>query len=273
MSHYKVIGQSVDNSLSPKLFEFIFKYLKIDAEYDYQNISDLNNLSHFIDNLILNNISGFNVTMPFKKDVLSYAHYVEEDAKNIAAANCIKIIDNQLYAYNTDHVGFSKFILHQGIDLNNSSVIVLGSGGSSQAILYSLLNQNIRSLHILSRNNISAKILIDKFNLSFDVKKAFLFNEEIIDRENLILINCTPIGNIKTDLDILDVIKKIHFKYIIDINYRSSKTIFNQFDARYINGLDMFIYQGLSSLDIWYDNTLSSKLNFNEIKQFLGSNE
>ena len=92
-------------------------------------------------------------------------------------------------------------------------------------------------------------------------------------RENLILINCTPIGNIKTDLDILDVIKKIHFKYIIDINYRSSKTIFNQFDARYINGLDMFIYQGLSSLDIWYDNTLSSKLNFNEIKQFLGSNE
>ena len=142
MSHYKVIGQSVDNSLSPKLFEFIFKYLKIDAEYDYQNISDLNNLSHFIDNLILNNISGFNVTMPFKKDVLSYAHYVEEDAKNIAAANCIKIIDNQLYAYNTDHMGFSKFISHQGIDFNDSSVIVLGSGGSSQAILYSLLNQN-----------------------------------------------------------------------------------------------------------------------------------
>jgi len=273
MSIYKVIGQSVGDSLSPKLFRFIFKYLKINAEYDYHNISNSNNLSDFIDSIALNRIAGFNITMPFKKDILSYANYIQKDVKNIKAANCIKIADNQLHAYNTDYIGFSKFIFHQGIDFNNSSVLMLGSGGSSQAVLYYLLAQNVRSLHILSRNIVSAKILIDEFNLSSNLKKAFLFDEEIMNKENLILINCTPIGNIKTDLDILDSIKMMNFKYIIDINYKSSKTIFNQFHAPYINGLDMFIYQGLASLDIWYGETLSNKLNFNEIKQFLESNE
>ena len=117
MNFYKVLGQSVNDSLSPKLFEFIFKYLKINAQYEYQNISSINNLSNFINDVTLNHIAGFNVTMPFKIDVLSYADYIEKDARNIKAANCIKVVNNQLHAYNTDHIGFSKFILKQEIIL------------------------------------------------------------------------------------------------------------------------------------------------------------
>jgi len=38
-----------------------------------------------------------------------------------------------------------------------------------------------------------------------------------------------------------------------------------------VNGLDMFIHQGLASLDLWFGSSISTQVNFLKLKAYLES--
>ena len=71
----------------------------------YENF-ELNNIKDL--NLIItnnSNISGLNVTIPFKERVISYLDEIDEEAK-IGSVNVIKFHNNKLSGFNTDYLGF-----------------------------------------------------------------------------------------------------------------------------------------------------------------------
>ena len=70
------------------------------------------------------------------------------------------------------------------------------------------------------------------------------------------------------DLDLLH-----NNQILIDVIYNPKETAFlkfgNKIGAKTLNGLDMFIYQGLASLDLWFGESLSKQVNFTQIKTYL----
>ena len=269
MKQFTVIGNNVSLSKSPKLFTYIFNTLNIDADYSYTKIANFQELTQFFNTLLPMNYSGINITVPFKEKISNYCNIKSDIVKITGSSNCIGIKKNKLYAHNTDSYGFNNLLKINNINLNNLSVIVLGSGGSARSIIYSLLFLHVKEIFILSRNKKTSKEIINKFS-NMNKIPVKLYNSSEACKNN-VLINCTPIGiNENTELQILDFIDKA--KYCIDINYinnKLAKSIFSKYTDYYISGLDMFIFQALASLDIWFSGELSEKVNYKKLVEII----
>ena len=71
MKKYLVIGNPIDHSLSPKLHNFWIKNNKIEAIYEKKQLEEIE-IEKFIQEIRQEKISGMNVTVPFKKKIISY---------------------------------------------------------------------------------------------------------------------------------------------------------------------------------------------------------
>ena len=164
MKQFTVIGNNVSLSKSPELFTYIFNTLNIDADYSYTQIADFQELTQFFNTLSSMNYLGINITIPFKEKIANYCNIKSDIVKITGSSNCIGIKDNELYAHNTDSYGFNNLLKMNNINLNDLSVIVLGSGGSARSIIYYLLFLNVKEIFILSRNKKTSKEIINKFS-------------------------------------------------------------------------------------------------------------
>jgi shikimate dehydrogenase len=241
-----LIGYPLSHSFSQGYFTDKFKNEGIEG-YQYLNF-EIENIDRIRD-VILNNpdLIGLNVTIPYKESIKPYLHGLSADAEKIGAVNTI-VIDHLsdeaiLTGHNTDHIGFSK-TLELILEKNPSGAMILGTGGASKAVEYSLNKRNIPHCYI-SRN---------------PTADAHSYNE--IDRELLdafpVIINTTPLGmypDIDNKPDIpYDLLNQDN--YLIDLIYNPEKTLFlklgEKAGAKIINGLPMLIAQAEAAWELWH---------------------
>ena len=271
---FAVIGDPVEHSLSPILHNEVFRQINLNANYTKQFV-DKNNLEKFLNNFKTSNLDGFNVTIPHKTNIINKCDNLNPRADEIGAVNCVSYKDNKLWGFNTDWFGFTMLLKTNNIDIFGKSILIIGAGGVAYSVLYSLLKANAKIIYINNRTKLNTKKLI----VNFDLKKYNSKIEELTDvcsknKKIDIIINCTPLGMepyLNNSPISAELILPTHI--IIDTIYTPLKTQLlidsEQRGAKIINGLDMFIYQGLASLDIWYGKDLSKKVNYNLIKEKL----
>ena len=111
MKKYLVIGNPIDHSLSPKLHNYWIKKNKIDATYDKKllNKGDIDGIILKVKN---EEISGVNVTVPFKKTVISFLDELTIEAKESQSVNTIYKKNNRIIGHNTDIAGFELGLRH-----------------------------------------------------------------------------------------------------------------------------------------------------------------
>ena len=262
MKTFYVVGNPVKQSLSPKLFQYLFNVLDIKAKYLSYQPSNMNDLKIFLNNEKCN-ISGLNITMPYKIQVYNMLHNHDLLSRKIKSTNCIKNINNKFVSYNTDYYGFTKMFTSINVDQNN--ILILGNGGIAHTVVHSLLDNTKNQIYVWGRNKNNINQFIDTFN-SKRVQRYLQNNEEYL------VINCLPINIIECDIDsIIDKVLPKKIELFIDLNYL--KTLFTQklIDKNYnvIFGLDMFIFQALKSFDIWFDNKYHNKISYKEIQALL----
>ncbi len=190
------------------------------------------------------NLKGLSVTIPYKEQVLQYVTKLSEEVKFIGATNSIKVIGDELIAYNTDIIGFESSFLEL-LKPHHKKALVLGTGGASKAVQYVLKKLDIPFL-IVSRNENDNPGIINYDSIS----------KEIVN-EYTVIINCTPAGmhpNEDTFPDIsYHLLGSNH--YLFDLVYKPSKTLFLQkgeaAGAIIKNGFDMLILQAEASWKIW----------------------
>ena len=106
---FGLIGATVSHSFSKSYFdEKFFREGLRDYHYELfplKNISDLEPLLKDTKGL-----TGLNVTIPYKEQVLKYLDEVDAFAKKVGAVNVIKIKDGKLKGYNTDSEAFYETI-------------------------------------------------------------------------------------------------------------------------------------------------------------------
>ena len=111
MIRYALLGKSLSHSFSEQyLSEKFFKEGIKNTEYINLELDNLNKLKDKIKEL---NLSGFNVTIPYKIEIISKLDFISNQAKTINAVNTVKVIEGKLHGFNTDIIGFTKSVAHE----------------------------------------------------------------------------------------------------------------------------------------------------------------
>ncbi len=236
MIRYALLGKSLSHSFSEQyLSEKFFKEGINNTEYINLELDDLNNLKDKIKEL---NLSGFNVTIPYKIEIISKLDFISNQAKTINAVNTVKVIKGKLHGFNTDIIGFTKSI--EPLLNKRKTALVLGNGGSSKTIQFALQKLNI-SWKVVSRNT------------DFDYRQI---TQETIDSVDII-VNCTPLGTYPK----IDEYPKLPYnllnsKHLLyDLVYNPKQTKFLTFglanNCSIKNGEEMLVLQAEESWKIW----------------------
>ena len=241
MKVFGLIGYPLGHSFSKDYFTKKFSREKItDSIYKNFEMASLDSFTETIKEE--KNLIGLNVTIPYKENIIRYLDKVDNVAKEIGSVNVIKVIDNKLIGFNSDYLGF-KISLEKWLPNRKFNALVLGSGGSSNAICFALKILNI-DYKIVSTSNPSYFSYED------------IRHEEIYSKYKLI-INTTPLGMSPN----IDSFPNIQYKfldsnsYLYDLVYNPKQTKFlskGKKNNSYVkNGLEMLEIQAKISWDIW----------------------
>ncbi len=243
MNKLGLLGKNISYSFSRSYFKKKFENEGIEnTTYDNFDIESIDRFPSIIENT--KGLKGLNVTIPYKQEVMPFLDKINKKAKEIGAVNTIKITKKgKLTGYNTDCYGFKKS-LKPLLKPHHKSALILGTGGASKAVAYSLKELGI-SYHYVSRK------LSENVSFSYDT----LTENDI--KNHQIIINCSPVGtfpNIEHCPNIpYNGISKHHILY--DLIYNPEETAFlkkgKKNNATTINGLKMLELQAEKAWRIW----------------------
>ena len=243
MRKFGLIGYPLGHSYSADFFNEMLKSEGIDATYSNYEMKSLDGLRDLVAS---EGLSGFNVTIPHKVNILEQLDYLDPHADIIGAVNTVVVEDydgyKALHGYNTDYVAFGRSIMPL-MQAQHVSALILGTGGAAHAVAYALTQMGIECVFV-SRKPCAEGI----------------FYKEIDDRTMKrfkIIVNCTPVGMYPK----VDARPKIPYKLLTsehllyDLVYNPAETKFMLAGAKYgaqvVNGLDMLHRQALLSWDLW----------------------
>ena len=232
-----LIGKNISYSFSKNYFENKFKKLFLkNHTYEVFDLNDIADVEQVFKN---DNLTGLNVTIPFKEKIIPYLDELSDEAEKIGAVNTILIKDNIKKGFNTDAFGFEKTLLLHKKDFHQSALI-LGNGGAAKAVKY-----------VLEKHDIPYQIVSRTGDLNFEE-----LTEEMVS-ENLLIIQCTPVGTFPNVEDRLDFpFSGLTSKHlIIDLIYNPEYTSFikmaAQNGAKTVNGFYMLEQQAEKAWEIW----------------------
>ena len=218
MKKYLVIGNPIKHSLSPKLHNHWFKENNIDALYDKEELNE-SDISRIIDEIKEDKINGVNVTVPFKRSVISFLDELNPLAEKVQSVNTIFKKNNKVIGDNTDVVGFEQGLKHINYRVKNKKIFILGAGGVVPSIILALKRLGASKITVSNRTKEKAEDL-----------KNFFSDLEIINWGEKIdfdmIINATSLGLKKEDKIELDFSKIGSGKLFYDVIYNPSKTNF-----------------------------------------------
>lgn len=129
-----VIGKDVSKSLSPAMHAFLLG--KMGAAHTYEAVSIPP--AQFADcaPALFSRFDAFNVTIPFKADIMPFLGSIEGDARTFGAVNTV--VSRTRTGYNTDGLGFLLMLENAGLDIKGRTALVLGAGGAGRSCIYKL---------------------------------------------------------------------------------------------------------------------------------------
>lgn len=223
---YALIGQNINYSYSKLIHDYLINHYNLAATYELVNVNEL-------DEALLTQYDGCNITIPFKETVLAYA----QARSGLGMINTIVKKNDKLHGYNTDLEGFVYLLnnskLHKMLK-ELKTIVILGNGATSKMIQAYFKDKMIK---VVSRTQTAYNYAM------LDTLKADL------------LINTTPVG-MNEDKSLVADHQLYQFKAVIDLNYNplnsKLKRQANEAKIPFVNGLDMLLVQALKAFELWH---------------------
>ncbi len=249
MELYALVGKPLSHSFSQKYFREKFCGESIEADYELWEEDSVEEALGRVERTP--QLKGFNVTMPYKRDILPYMDSLDSSAKECGNVNCVKVLRTAcgtlLKGYNTDFYGFET-ALGESVDINAiRRAVILGSGAVSQTIAKVLEKHGI-SYRIASRRR-----FVDDRHISYEQ-----LDKELSDYE--LLVNATPVGMhpLENAAPPIDTAKLQASQMVFDLIYNPERTLLLQRASakhcRVSNGLRMLVLQAEKAWKIWQSN-------------------
>lgn len=230
-----LIGKDVSQSVSPKIHTFILQQFGVGCQYQSVSVSP-DGFDGAIRSL-LGDFDGFNVTIPYKRDVLAYLDDVTGDAMEYGAINTV--VCEQKKGYNTDGVGFMQMLSSEGVTVEDKKVLIVGAGGAARSVAVAL-KQAGANVFMYQRRKEKLIETCDELSIT-PIENC---NQGGFD----ILINATGVGMHETvGVSPVELSAFVGAKSAIDLIYKPKQTEFlrqaKSLGLQTINGAAMLFYQ------------------------------
>ncbi len=225
MKTYGLIGRSLGHSFSKSFFSKKFFDEGVNAEYNNFELQEIDEVK----NLFGQELSGLNVTIPYKESILPFLDEVSEEAAKIGAV--------------TDAYGFQNSI-KPFMTFEHERALIIGTGGASKAVAYVLKNLGVDVLYISRTPEAENQFSYEEIN------------HHMLNACKLI-VHTTPVGTHP------DIESSIPFPFehltpshlVVDLIYNPEKTKFlkmaEENGAMILNGQSMLEHQALKAWEIW----------------------
>lgn len=248
---YGVVANPVTHSLSPDIHNAGFGELGFNGLYVPLKV---NNYQLFMQELAPF-FSGFSITIPHKENLFRYAKAPSDLLKQIGALNTLTAIGHgEWEGKNTDILAAIAALEEVIVDrsLKDKTVLVLGAGGASRAIVIGLLKAGAK-VTITNRTASKGKTLANEINV------PFISLEDIHLMEALpyqVIINTTSVGMMpNVEESPLPGVRFHKGQVIFDAIYNPAKTqlILHALKdgATCLTGREMFVKQGALQFERW----------------------
>ena len=174
MLHFGLIGEHLGHSLSVPIHQALYTRLGLDADYRLIEISKADLQDRVFS--LFQELDGFNITIPYKTDVIPMLASLDHAAESMGAVNTVDCANRK--GYNTDAPGFAAMLRHHGMDVQGKPCFVLGTGGASKAVVAALKDEGASSITLVSRTP----------------REGVISYDQLPDAFSGYLINCTPAG-------------------------------------------------------------------------------
>lgn len=241
MREFGIIGRPLGHSASARHFTAKFENEGLDCHFEQYELPSIEALPELLARVPL---EGFNVTIPYKQQVMRYLDGLSDEAAKIGAVNCVRRhADGRMIGHNTDIIGLRVALAELLDGVVPEHALVLGTGGASQAVQYALTELGI-PFDLISRDPAKGNYTYD--NLPVEVVA-----------ESKLIINATPVGTWPN----VEEAPRIPYAYLtpehhlLDLVYNPPLTQFldygQQRGAKIMNGERMFLGQAAAGWAIW----------------------
>jgi len=260
MVHLGLIGYPLRHSLSPEIHIAALKACGLEGDYSLFPVSpdDKQGLKSLLNCVRAGEITGLNVTIPHKQNVIPLLDKLTPTAQAIGAVNTIYLRDDRLIGDNTDALGFSadlkKFLTTETQRHGDINALVLGAGGSARAVVYALVNSGW-NVTIAARRIEQAQELAASFTnyeLQITNYESFIHHPSTFN----LIVNTTPLG-MTPNADQSPWPENLPFPnaavYDLVYNPRETKLVHNARSQGLpaTTGLGMLIEQAALAFELW----------------------
>ena len=235
-----LIGKELGHSQSPQLFEE--RLASVQGSYSLCSCKVIEEVASYLSQ----DYDGFNVTMPYKSQVISLLDEIDEEAEAVGAVNTLVRCQKGWKGYNTDIKGIEE-TLSPHITTWHTKALILGSGGAARAAAHVLQSWEIWPTFV-SRS------------LSNEDTLRYSDLDHHVIQEYLLIINASPVGqwpDIEHQPMIpYDSIGEEHL--VFDMVYNPVMTSFlksvSEQGGKTLDGMTMLRGQAEDSWKLWQQN-------------------
>lgn len=258
MLKYAVIGDPIAHSLSPVMQNAGFKALGMDAVYEAVHVKEAE-IADFVKKA-KKELSGFNITVPHKKNIIPFLDEITEEARIAESVNTVTIKNGKLYGTSTDGYGLAT-ALQENFDVLpvKNRFCFIGCGGAAQATACYFAMKGAASIYLINRTLSKAGELAKRIGGQY--KNVNIDYAAIDDNDKIKMllddsdaaIQCTSLGLKESDpmpitpqlLNDSCCLFETIYKNTQLLKYARSRGI------RFADGRDMLLHQGAKAFSLW----------------------
>ncbi len=256
-----LIGTPLSQSFAARMQNAAYESADYNMVYFYTEVGN-DRLSDAVNAVrCLPAFAGAAVTKPNKVEVMRYLDDYDPLCRKMGSSNTVvKTAEGRLIGYNTDGYGALRSLRESVGELKGKTMFSFGAGGTGRSVCFELADAGAKRIYICSRSGACEELSaeLNKFypGVCVPVRAA---NEDAVAKaldETDVVLNLTGAGmRGKEDATCVDkkYLKSEHICF--DATYNPSETRFlreaKEIGCKTINGLDMFLYQGLRQIQLW----------------------
>ncbi len=231
---FGLIGRTLKHSYSEKIHNLL-------DDYPYTLFElEPNELESFVKS---RKVDGFNITIPYKTDIIPFLDEISGIAKEIGAVNTVIRKGDKLVGYNTDFDGMTYMIERAGISLKDKTVMILGSGGTA------------KTANVVAKR-LGAKEII-RVSRSGEINYQNCYQRTSVQ----VLINTTPVGMFPNNYEMpIDIDRFPLLEGVVDVVYNPAITMLlsraKELGLKYTNALSMLVGQAKRAAELFLDEKI-----------------
>lgn len=254
-----LIGNPVGHTLSPLIHNTLASLCGIPLVYGAFQV-DEGRLKDAVAGAFALHMTGLNVTVPYKSDVIAELCAVDEPAERIGAVNTLVRQENGFKGYNTDMPGLYRAMCSDGMELAGEEVIILGAGGAARAVAFLCATKGASHVYLLNRTLQKAEAIVREIREKTgytQMTAMTLADHRLLTGNSYLVIQSTSVGLAPHDGEAVITDEAFYRKVAkgYDLVYRPADTRFMQLVRAHggeaFNGLKMLLYQGVIAFELW----------------------